>query len=131
MMFNERKTTQMAVYLLQLAGGTINKMKLLKLLYLSERESLRRYGMPMTGDKIVAMEYGPVLSTTYDLTKLKASDAADNVWHASIARKNQYTLRLKQTKKLRVSDFDELSKADIEILKYTWKEFEDLGRMAD
>jgi hypothetical protein len=32
-----------------------------KLLYLADRESLKKTGRPITGDRVVAMEHGPVL----------------------------------------------------------------------
>ena len=47
-------------------GGSLPLIKLVKLLYLAERLSLQRYGEPITGDKLVSMPHGPVLSMTYD-----------------------------------------------------------------
>jgi uncharacterized phage-associated protein len=44
-------------------------LKLLKLLYIADRESLKETGRPITGDRAVAMEHGPVLSHLYDLIK--------------------------------------------------------------
>ena len=35
-------------------------------MYLAERESLARYGEPITGDVLVSMKHGPVLSKTLD-----------------------------------------------------------------
>ncbi len=48
-------------------NGTTNKVALTKLLYLAEREHFIRYGMPITGDRLVAMDYGPVPSKALDL----------------------------------------------------------------
>jgi hypothetical protein len=39
-------------------------IKLIKLMYLAERLSLQRYGEPLTGDRLVSMPDGPVLSMT-------------------------------------------------------------------
>ncbi|MDR3623197.1 MAG: Panacea domain-containing protein [Paludisphaera borealis] len=44
-------------------------MRLLKLLYIADRELLAETGRTLTGDRAVAMNYGPVLSNTYNLIK--------------------------------------------------------------
>ncbi|HLQ14430.1 MAG TPA: Panacea domain-containing protein [Candidatus Eisenbacteria bacterium] len=54
---------------MNLAGGEIPMLKLLKLMYLVDRTSLIETGFPVTGDTIVAMGNGPVLSKTYDHLK--------------------------------------------------------------
>ena len=86
-MFNERKTTQMAAYFISHEGGEISKLKLIKLLYLAERESLRQHGRVMTGDRFVAMPYGPVLSMTLDLANENALVDESSPWYATIERK--------------------------------------------
>ncbi|MGD0651719.1 MAG: hypothetical protein ABSA97_11370 [Verrucomicrobiia bacterium] len=42
--FDEAKSTQMAGALLQLAGKRMNYMKLIKLMYIIDREALKRWG---------------------------------------------------------------------------------------
>lgn len=66
-MFNERKVAQMAAFLLGKGGDRMPHLKLMKLLYLSDREAMERYGFPISGDCIVAMPHGPVLSMTLNL----------------------------------------------------------------
>jgi len=44
-------------------------LRLLKLLYLADREMLKQTGRPITFDRAVAMENGPVLSEIYNLIK--------------------------------------------------------------
>lgn len=44
-------------------------MKILKLLYYADRESLKDSQFPITGDTPYAMKRGPVLSRTYDFIK--------------------------------------------------------------
>ena len=53
-------------------------IRLLKLLYIADREMLAQYGHPITGDEAAAMKKGPVLSHTYDL--LKGSGHGATVW---------------------------------------------------
>ena len=67
MPFSERKVTEAAGYLLRLAGGQEFHMKLLKLLYIADRTALARWGFFLSEDSHVSMEYGPVLSNTFNL----------------------------------------------------------------
>ncbi len=43
--------------------------KIVKLVYLADKKHLNKYGRPITYDQMVAMENGPVASTTYDIIK--------------------------------------------------------------
>ena len=47
----------------------MGRMRLLKLLYISNRVSLKETGDPVVDDNIFAMKDGPVLSCVYDLIK--------------------------------------------------------------
>lgn len=47
----------------------LDAYKIVKLVYLADREHLNIYGRPITYDKMVAMKNGPVASTTYDIIK--------------------------------------------------------------
>lgn len=67
--FKKEKTTQIAGLLLSLHGGEMTLLKLIKLLYLVDREALDRWGRPITYDSYVSMDNGPVLSNTYNLIK--------------------------------------------------------------
>jgi len=66
-MFAARKVGQMAAYFADRQGGKINILKLMKLLYLADRESMARHDEPISFDRFVSMDQGPVLSRTYDL----------------------------------------------------------------
>ena len=63
-MINEKKLTQAANYFIKESGGT---MYHLKLLFLADRESMNRFGMSITDDRMVSMAQGPVLSNTLNL----------------------------------------------------------------
>lgn len=69
--FSERKTAEAAAHLLRLADGEMDLIVLLKLLYLADRRALVERGMPITGDRLVSMKNGPVLSRVYDASKGK------------------------------------------------------------
>ena len=60
--FNEVKATQAAARLLKKRGARMKYLKLIKLLYLADREALSRWGRPITTDHYVSTDNGPVLS---------------------------------------------------------------------
>lgn len=84
--FNEKRATQTAARFLQKAGGTMNYMVLIKFLYLADRESLIRWGSPISGDTYFSMRYGPVLSKTHDLITEMSSPEEDSFWLRHIRR---------------------------------------------
>lgn len=68
--FNPSKTIQATGVLLRASPHLrMSRLRLLKLLYIADRENLRLTGQPITGDRVVAMHNGPVLSHTYDCIK--------------------------------------------------------------
>ena len=54
--YKERKAAQVAAYFALKEQGSINVLKLAKLLYLAERESMRLFDEPMFFDRLVSME---------------------------------------------------------------------------
>ena len=50
--FNEAKAVQIAGFFLRLAGGEMNYMKLIKLMYLVDRTALAEWGRSLTYDNI-------------------------------------------------------------------------------
>ena len=73
--FDLDKTVQAASVVVKRHDGRIGRMRLLKLLYLADRALLAERGRPITGDRVVAMRKGPVLSQTYELIKGQHVDA--------------------------------------------------------
>lgn len=109
-MFNERKATQAAAKLISLHGNRLNKMVLLKLLYLADRTSLLECGQPITGDRMVSMPHGTVLSMVLDC--MNAGGVMEgSAWSAAISPPTGYDVLL-------VSDpgDDELSPFEIEVI---------------
>ena len=60
--FDERKAAQAAAHLLRRHGSSMPYIKLIKLLYLADRQSLIETGYTITGDRLVAMADGPALN---------------------------------------------------------------------
>lgn len=76
--FNHRKSVQALNYLAGKAGGQMNKMKAIKLIWLSDRLHLRKYGRTITGDVYFAMPLGPVPSTTRDILEHNKYSLSDD-----------------------------------------------------
>jgi uncharacterized phage-associated protein len=76
MPFNQEKATASAAFLLRLRGGQMSYLKLIKLLYLADREALNRWGFNITTDRYVSMEHGPVVSNIYNLVTIDEKDSA-------------------------------------------------------
>ena len=83
--FNLKRSLQAACFLLKLEGGRMNYMRLLKLLYIADRESLQETGDAITGDAPYAMERGPVLTQIFDFLKGEHPDR--DHWQKYIATK--------------------------------------------
>lgn len=64
-LYNPLKSAQAAAQLVKEHGGPIDLLVLMKLLYMADRTALIDSGYPITGDRMVSMPYGPVLSRIY------------------------------------------------------------------
>ena len=72
----------------------MNYMKLIKLLYLVDREALRRWGRPVTTDCFVSMDRGPVLSEILDRINHGSPPNAPTVWSGLISEPSHYSVAL-------------------------------------
>lgn len=74
-MFNNDKVLHSICYILKNNNNKINLLKLMKLLYLADRNSIKKTLQSISGDNFISMKYGPVLSNTLNiLYSLKDSD---------------------------------------------------------
>lgn len=79
-MYREQKILQMIAYLLKLNNNEMNMIKLMKELYLIDRESISERNCSVSGDTYYNMKHGPVLSGTYN--NLNELDRKVNSWDA-------------------------------------------------
>ncbi len=121
----EAKVTQMTAYLLNKSGGTMAYLKLMKLLYLADRESMRLYGTSISEDHMVSMPHGPVLSQTYNL--IMGDYNQNGLWGQWIKDEADYRVALR-VGALERPDYDELSDADLAILDQIYGQFGAMGR---
>jgi uncharacterized phage-associated protein len=89
--FDFDKSLQVAAYLLHLEEGRMPYIRLLKLMYIAERELLAQTATPLTGDIYMAMEHGPVLGHILDLIEGKGSKSTE--WEDFIKRSG-YAVKL-------------------------------------
>jgi uncharacterized phage-associated protein len=113
--FDHQKSVQTIAYLIRKAGKPVEKMKLVKLLYLAERLSFEKRGKPMNFDEFYSMKDGPVVASALNGMNHNFDDPA---WNAlSLADDNRHIDVVGD-----VSE-DHLSRADMAILDAVWERF--------
>ena len=102
-----RKATQAVARLIQKSGGKIEYLRLAKLSYLADRESLIKRGIPITGGTYFSMKKGPVISEILNFVLRRNAPG----WKEMISpnRANMLTLEGEPS-------FDSLSPRELEIL---------------
>jgi hypothetical protein len=120
--FDEAKATQAACRLIHRRGGEIDYGSLVKLLYLVDREAIKRWGRPITGDQIVSMPRGPVLSTILDWVRNRFEVGEGTYWLAHIERCSSPRLRERKSPGL-----DDLSDAEVELIDGIAERFQDMS----
>jgi len=116
--FNLAKAVQAAgVLVREEPSRRISRMRLLKLLYIADRESIRETGEPITGDRVVAMQHGPVLSQVYDCIKGECPRLPE--WEEFFQSKGRDVEMVKPV------PVDELSRYEIETLQKVSRERQD------
>jgi uncharacterized phage-associated protein len=118
--FDYKKATQALNFFIFKAGGVINKMKALKLIYLADRYHLRKYGRLITNDTYFAMDYGPVPSGVKDIAEASEFLGDEEMKYSSRYVEPVDKLILKSTNSV---DNNIFSKSDIESLDFAWKHF--------
>lgn len=126
--FNEQKLVEIVAYLLSKESvDQKNYTKLLKVLYLCEREALKKWGRPIIGDELISMSNGTLLSKTYDLIKYNKLHE-DGIWPQYISPKNNYEIDI-----LKDPGINNLSIAELKLIEEIFEQFKDytFGDMID
>jgi len=92
--FEPQKATEVAARFILLSKGTINIMKLVKLVYLLDRESIARRGVPVVGGVYLSMRNGPVTSEILDLINAGSLWHCDTNWAQFIAARQNHEVAL-------------------------------------
>lgn len=118
--FNEEKTTQATTVLLQLSGGSMNYMKLIKLLYNIDREALRRWARPVTFDDFYSMKHGQVVSKT--LNKIRSVSFVEQTYWDRFIHTEGLCVSLDPEI---VTDCGTLSPVEIELIREMYAKYKD------
>jgi|SRR5271157_579898 len=116
--FREAKAAQAAARFLQLAGGKMNYMLLVKLLYLLDREGLIRWGRPVIYDEYFSMWKGPVVSHVLDLITNNPWPDDQSEWAQFISSPSNYEVTLRGN-----PNIDDLSEAEEELIEEIFTKF--------
>lgn len=125
-MFDLEKLTQSVAYLLRKYNGQLNYTKLIKLMYLADKEAMRRQSATITGDDYFSLNMGPVASRLYNLIKGEGEPAAQKVWNELFEVKEEYNIAVLKNDVPRdwISDFeiDILDDVDSRFHNMEWNE---------
>ena len=110
--FNERKAAQAAAHLLRRHGNEMYYLLLIKLLYLADRQALLDRSLPITGDRYVSMNYGPVLRNVKDLVTMESLPGASSEWRRYVSEPDRKLVRGEQAEPAA----DELSEYEVAVL---------------
>ena len=110
--YNQSKSLEAVLYIANKLDNP-GKHNISKLLYLADQYHLIEFGVPITGDNYIKMNFGPVPSNVYDGMK------------GSINWSNDISVGRVKVEPKRKPDLNELSESEIEALDYVVNEFGD------
>ena len=123
--FREHKAADVAFRFLERHSGKMSCLKLVKLIYIVERESLLRWGRSVTYDRFVSMPHGPVLSRTLDLITEEAPPNEPSVFNQHISQPSDYKVELRDPFPMENST---LSPAEIDLIDDVYGQYGHLTR---
>lgn len=100
--YDRDKAEQVALWLLNRHGGKLDRIKLIKLIFIADRAHLAKYGRPVVGGRYAAMPHGPVASEFYNDIKEENFEHIGGQGYSVIAAG--------------MADEDYLSETDVEVL---------------
>jgi len=109
--FDNKKATQALNFLALKEGGLIDKLKVVKLMWLADRLHIRKYGRPIFNDIYFAMPYGAVGSSAKDLAGFNVDGDEKEYLENYLELGRGYKIKSKQK-----VDLDIFSDSEIEIL---------------
>ncbi len=116
--FRSRKAAQICAYFANRSGSVIDKLKLIKLVYLSERRFLAEHHIPMLFDEFYSLPHGPICSST-----LNGLDGLIHkpLWEQFVHRDGRD--KIYAVKSFTRPELDEISNAELRVLDELWREF--------
>ncbi len=114
--FNVRKAAQVAAFFALSEGGSINVLKLVKLIYLADRKFLELYDAPILYDHLVSMPHGPVNSWTYNY--IQGEEESRENWDTFVTDRANHNISIAGSD-ISLDALDELSRAEVRVLTET------------
>lgn len=119
--FDAAKATEVACLFLQKAGRRMNIMKLVKLVYLLDRLSLDRRGIPVVGGDYLSMRNGPVTSELLDLINAgRLLGDPETRWEQCISDRRNHEVQLES-----MPEREHVSDVEVALLDEIWAEHGD------
>ncbi|MEM1009314.1 MAG: Panacea domain-containing protein [Myxococcota bacterium] len=125
MPYNPRKAAQTIAFFAIKEGHAVNVLKVIKLVYLADRESVRVRGFPIQQEARVSMPHGPVNSVTLDWVNGSYRDSGE--WSSVLSDRSNNRVGLCDAQ-MTTDDLDELSARELQILQVVWDEFGHMDR---
>ncbi|SLN63898.1 hypothetical protein ROA7450_03357 [Roseovarius albus] len=125
MTYDPKKAAQTIAFFAMQEGGIINVLKVVKLVYLADRESLRLRGHPIQDEVRVSMPHGPVNSTTLDY--LNGAYRDDGGWSEYLQDRSNNNVGLSDSS-MNNEALTALSDGDMDILENVWRQFGHMDR---
>lgn len=126
--FSLEKTVSALAFFARAGVRDLTKLKAAKLLYLADRHHFLNYGRPISGDRYIAMDLGPVPENTYQLTTrlVEPDELVDVAVEFAASRLQVLRGLLKRHPVLRARrapDLSVFSDSEISALEHTVSEF--------
>lgn len=118
-----KKSVQSINYLVQLSGWFVDKMKILKLIWLADKLHLRKFGRPIVGDTYYAMKHWPVASGILNICN-KNTEYIDESYIPYI--EEYIVMKWHSLYSVKEADISQFSETDIEVLGQVYSIFGDL-----
>ena len=118
--FRSRKAAQICAFFATLSAGSIEKLKLIKMIYLAERKFLFAHHHPMLFDEFYSLPHGPICSSTLDGIDGTLGDAP---WDEYLARNGHIVMAVKPVVR---NDLDDISDAEMAVIDEIWEEFSNM-----
>lgn len=112
---NLKKLENAILFFINKSGGRIDRMKLMKLLWLSDRLHLAKYGRLILKDRYKALPKGPVPSLGLDISQKGLPNGV-------IVIENEYKVCSETP-----FDNEYFSKSDLKIMNYVWDKFKNIS----
>jgi hypothetical protein len=119
---NSKKSTQAVARLIAQSGGPVDYLRLSKLIYLADRQSIISRGIPIVGGTYFSMQKGPTISEFMDLVRLRNAPG----WTETISPRFGNEIRLHGQPKFEALSESELGILDLVVAQHAQRTTEEL-----